>query len=296
MGVDQAVISTDEIGNGEKPYKYDPLLRLRNSFEDQGMEIAVMEGQLPITNATRHGRPGRDEEIENSIEFINNVGKLGIPVISYFWMDPTDWLRTNISLPTRGGALTTAYNHEQMERGPPLDGAPIREEALWENLEYFLERLVPVAEEAGVKLALHPDDPPLPSVRGIDRIIRSVEAYERVLEIYPSEANGITFCQGNFAAMGVDIPETIRRLGDSIHFVHFRDVSGEAADFVEEFHDAGPTDMLAAMEAYRDIGFDGVMRPDHVPTMAGEKNENPGYETLGRLFAIGYMKGLQEHL
>lgn len=106
----------------------------------------------------------------------------------------------------------------------------------------------------------------------------------------------MTFCQGNFAAMNVDIPETIRHFGDRIHFVHFRDVEGDADRFVETWHDDGPTDMRAAMEAYQDIGFNGPMRPDHVPTMAGEDNSNPGYQTNGRLFAIGYMRGLLERV
>ena len=153
-----------------------------------------------------------------------------------------------------------------------------------------------IAEEAGVKLALHPDDPPRESVRGIPRIANSVENYDRILGLYESEHNGVTFCQGNFTAMGVDIPETIRHFGDRIHFVHFRDIEGDADRFAETFHDNGPTDMEAAMQAYVDIGYDGPMRPDHVPTMAGESNEIPGYHTNGRLYAIGYMRGLLESM
>jgi mannonate dehydratase len=181
-----------------------------------------------------------------------------------------------------------------MSGGPPPAAADTTAEELWENLRYFLERVVPVAEEVDVRLALHPDDPPRSEVRGMPRIVDSVENYDRVLDIYDSEYNGVTFCQGNFAAMGVDIPETIRHFGDRINFVHFRDVEGDADGFVETWHDAGPTDMRAAMEAYADIGFDGPARPDHVPTMVGESNENPGYHTKGRLFAIGYMRGLLE--
>jgi mannonate dehydratase len=131
-------------------------------------------------------------------------------------------------------------------------------------------------------------------VRGTPRIVTSVEAYDRVLDVYDSEYNGITFCQGNFAAMGADIPAAIRHFGDRINFVHFRDVDGDADRFVETWHDDGPTDMLAAMRAYEEVGFDGPMRPDHVPTMGGEDNSNPGYHTLGRLFAVGYMTGLLE--
>ena len=124
----------------------------------------------------------------------------------------------------------------------------------------------------------------------------SVEAFERAIETVPSERNGITMCQGNFALMTDDMPGTIRHLGSAgaIKFVHFRDVRGTPAHFVETWHDNGPTDMLECLRAYRDIGFQGVLRPDHVPTMHGEDNAKPGYAVLGRLFAIGYIRGLDE--
>ena len=161
-------------------------------------------------------------------------------------------------------------------------------------LTYFLERVVPVAEDAGVKLAMHPDDPPIPSLRGLARIMYHPDAFDRLIEIVPSPANGICFCKGTFRSMGVEIVPTIRRFADHIHFVHFRDVEGVAPTFRETFHDNGPTDMPAAMRAYRDIGYDGPMRPDHVPQLEGEADGEPGYTMLGRLFAAGYMRGLIE--
>ncbi len=132
--------------------------------------------------------------------------------------------------------------------------------------------------------------------RGLGRIMRSVEAFHRVLGIVESEANGITLCQGNFALMTEDLPATIRELGGAgaINFVHFRDVRGTPEHFVETFHDDGPTDMLECLRAYADIGYDGVLRPDHVPTLHGESNDKPGYAVLGRLFAVGYIRGLSE--
>ncbi len=294
IGVTDAVVHTLEIGDGRRSWDYDSLLRMRNSFRNAGLDVAVIEGGVPITDTTRLGREGRDEEIEEFKQFLRDVGSLGIPVVCYDWMAGLRWARTSVDVRSRGGSLTTGYDDGEMQGGPPDPIAPVSEETLWESLEYFLKRVVPVAEEAEVRLGLHPDDPPLPEVRGVARIARSVEAYDRVLEIYPSEYNGVTFCQGNFAAMGVDVPKTIRHFGDAINFVHFRDVEGTARAFVETWHDDGPTDMLEAMRAYREVGFDGPMRPDHVPTMATEKNENPGYETLGRLFAVGYMTGLWE--
>lgn len=167
---------------------------------------------------------------------------------------------------------------------------------MWERMAYFLQRVVPVAEKAGVFLAVHPDDPPRSPVRGIGRILTSPENFQRVLDMYPSKHNGMTFCQGNFSAMGVDVPETIRHFGrqGAIKFVHFRDVRGNRDKFVETFHDNGQTDMVEAIRAYADVDFDGPSRVDHVPTMAGEANDNPGYEVMGRLYALGYMRGLME--
>ena len=124
--------------------------------------------------------------------------------------------------------------------------------------------------------------------------MNNVEGFERLLELRPSPNNGLCFCQGTFTEMGVDIPATIRRFGTKIHYVHFRDVRGTAEDFTETFHDNGPTDMAAAMRAYRAVGFDGPIRPDHVPQLFGEEQGEPGYTMQGRLFAYGYLRGLMD--
>jgi len=292
MGVTQAVIHPLEIGDGRTEWSFDDLLGLRNWLEDAGLEFAVLEGSVPISDRIRLGHEGRDEDIETFKTFLRNCGRVGVPVVCYDWMAGLRWARTEAHVESRGGSYVTGYTDAKL-RGRD-DGEAVTHEQLWEALEHFLEAVVPVAEEAGVKLGLHPDDPPRESVRGTPRIITSVEAYDRVLDSYDSEYNGITFCQGNFAAMGADIPAAIRRFGDRINFVHFRDVEGDGDRFVETWHDDGPTDMLAAMRAYEEVGFDGPMRPDHVPTMAGEDNSNPRYHTLGRLFAVGYMTGLLE--
>jgi mannonate dehydratase len=183
-----------------------------------------------------------------------------------------------------------------MKRAPLTEYGVVGEEQLWDSLEYFLDAVVPVAEQANVQLAMHPDDPPLSPIRGLGRIMRSVENYQRLLDLHPSPVNGIALCQGNFTLMTDDLPSVIRHFGRQgrIFFVHFRDVRGTPERFVETFHDDGKTDMLACMEAYRDVGFEGVCRPDHVPTMEGDDNDRPAYSNIGRLFAIGYLKGLRE--
>jgi mannonate dehydratase len=294
MGVTDAVIHPLEIGDGRTDWTYDELNGTVNWFEEVGINVSVIEGSVPLTDRIRLGQDGRDEDIERFKRFLRNCGAVGIPVVCYDWMAGIRWARTEAHVESRGGSYVTGYDDEKMSGGPETDYTNVTREQLWDALEYFLNEVVPVAEEAGVKLGLHPADPPLDSVRDVPRLARSVEAYDRILDIVDSKHNGVTFCQGNFAAMGVDIPETIRHFGERINFVHFRDVEGDASHFVETWHDSGPTDMLAAMRAYEGIGYDGPMRPDHVPTMAGEDNSNPGYHTKGRLFAIGYMRGLLE--
>jgi mannonate dehydratase len=289
------VIEQDSSGAG--PCWSRPALeRLKQRYEAAGFALDVIEDNPPM-DKIRLGLPGSEEQFEWFCDQIRAMGELGIPVLCYNWVAVYDWARTAIDIPTRGNALVTGYSHAVMKQFPPApEGETVTDVLLWETLETFLRRVIPVAEKAGVQLALHPDDPPMTPVFGIARIMRSVDAFQRVIDLVPSTCNGITMCQGNFSLMTEDLPGTIRHFGrqGKIFFVHFRDVRGTPEDFVETFHDDGQTDMYACMRAYADIGFDGVLRPDHVPTLYGETNDKPGYETLGRLFAVGYAKGLRE--
>jgi mannonate dehydratase len=288
------VLERDE-GGPERPWDFMPLLRLKKHYEDAGFELAVIESSPPM-NKIRLGLPGRDEELEWVKTFLVNMGALGIPTLCYNFMAVFNWMRTSTALPARGGALVTAYDHSIMENAPLTEYGVVTEERLWENFAYFLKEVLPVAEKANVKLALHPDDPPRSPIRGIGRIMRTVEAFQRVLDMAESEHNGLTLCQGNFTLMTDDLPAVIRDFGKQgrIHFVHFRDVQGTPDNFVETFHEIGKTDMLACMKAYKEIGYEGVLRPDHVPTLDGDQNSNPGYSSIGRLLAIGYIVGLRE--
>lgn len=280
----------------EKLWDVGPLRLVRDRFAQEGLRLSVLEGAGPRLERAKLGLPGRDEEIEQFQVMLRSMGELGIEVVCWNWMAQFGWLRSAVNMPTRGGALVTGYDDKDLQDVPLTEAGEVPEEHLWETLTYFMKAVVPVAEQAGVKMALHPDDPPLPKIRGVARIIRSPENMRRAIELVPSPYNGITYCQGNFAAMNADIPATIREFGGlgQIHFVHFRDIKGDATKFEETFHDDGKTNMLEAMRTYFEIGFDGPMRPDHVPTMAGEPNDRPSYGVMGRLFALGYMKGLME--
>lgn len=278
------------------PWSEPRLRELQRTVADHGMTIAAIEDTPPM-DRIRLGRPGRDEDIDAVLVQIAAMGRLGIPVLCYNWMALSSWARTDVAVPLRGGALSSGYSEAAAAELPPL-AAPgeISADQLWEALGYFLNAVVPAAEQVGVRLSLHPDDPPLAAMRGVPRIINSIQAYRRVLALYPSPNNAITLCQGNFALMTEDLPSVIREFGGqgAVAFVHFRDVRGTAAEFIETFHDEGQNDLEACMRAYAEVGFDGPLRPDHVPTLYGESNERPGYATLGRLYALGYIRALEQ--
>lgn len=287
---------------GAKNYDYQVIKGVKEAWAALGLTLKVVEGPPSLDVKTKLGLTGRDEEIDHFITFLRHISALGIDTVCYNWMPVINWTRTKNDLLSRGGALVTAFDEADIRQAPRItEYGDLTAEKMWQNLDYFLKAVIPEAERYGIKMALHPDDPPIDHIRGIPRIMTSVEAFKRMLDLYPSPHNGITFCQGSFASMGeegrgVDIPAAIEYFGRRgvIHFVHFRDVRGHKSRFEETFHDDGKTDMYQAMSTYYRIGFRGPLRPDHVPCMAGDSNEHPGYSTIGTLFAIGYIRGLME--
>lgn len=303
IGVTGAVSGVMKVGDLNA---WDPkaITATKESWEKLGLKWAVVEGPPSLGEQTKLALSGRDQEISNFITFMKNVKQYGgIDTICYNWMPVISWFRSKMDTVTRGGALVTSFDYEDIKNNPLTKYGEVSKESLWKNLEYFLKAVIPEAEKIGINLSLHPDDPQVDKISGISRIMTSPEAFDRMLNIVPSKYSNITMCQGNFSLMGADIPALVRRWGKAgkISFVHFRnvrDLSGKvpSTKFTEVFHDDGQIDMSAAMQAYYDIGFKGAIRPDHVPTMFGEENTKPGYMNLGPLFAIGYMRGLLESI
>lgn len=295
MGIRYAVGRMPDGRMEETAGSFELLKAMKERYVDGGFELKVIE-PAPANQKIKQNLPGRDEEIDRMCRLIRNMGRLGIEVLCYNFATHFNWSRTNSCIPERGGALVTGYRHADINQEELTEAGVITVEQLWSNLEYLQKAIVPEAEQAGVMLALHPDDPPVESIRHVARILTSADAMERACELVPSPNMGIALCQGTFKAMGGDVYRDIERFGkqNRIHLVHFRDVMGNRYDFRETFQDNGPTDMAECVRLYETYCPNAFVRVDHVPTLAGEDNSSPGYASLGRLFAVGYLKGLIE--
>ena len=260
-------------------------------FIDYGITPIIIE---PMPNAVHdHIKSGdcqRDESIEKVLKMFPIMQEFGITTICFNWMAHIGWLRTKHDILERGGATVTGFSLADFQA---KQGVSITEQQLWENYEYFLRAVIPTAEKYGIKLALHPDDPPLERLGGVSRIMVSVENIKKAIYgIYPSESLGVTMCQATYYMMGADLEKTITELAEKIWFVHFRNATGVKTDFRETFHDNGDLDMAKLLRLYTRLGINAPIRVDHVPTLKGENTEVAGYAAQGRLFAIGYLKGL----
>ena len=314
MGIADVIVKVNPTLTGlPDPWRLETLKGIVDRLASAGLKVVGLEGDpfdmSPIkeygtTGETpvgpvlerRNGRDARcpssrEEALDHYCELLESMGRLGIKLLCYNFMVGTGWARTGVR-EGRGGARATYFSLAETPSAP----LKLAAEQVWANYEHFIKTVMPTAEKLDIRMGLHPDDPCLPSLGGYARIFGSVEAYDRAYALCPSPSNAVTFCQANFKLMGADLEATARHFGDRIAFIHVRDVEGNKTDFTELFHDQGTTDQFALMRTYREIGLHVPVRGDHVPEMAGDRrlDENciPGYFTLGRLFANGYLKAL----
>ena len=295
IGITHAIVDVSkELGRIPRDRYATTLRKIKGDFAAAKMVFAGVESHPVPAEKIKLGLPGRDEEIENYIAAIKALARVGVPMVCYNWMAGLGWYRTRADVSSRGGALISEFNNKTAHKQGLTKWGEVSAEKIWNNLEYFLKSVIPIAEQEGVKMALHPDDPPLSPLRGIARILTSAASYRRIFDMVPSPANGVTFCQANFKLMGENIATLAREWSaqKKIFFVHFRDVAGTKSHFRETFHDCGPTDLAQMLRIYHDCGFEGPIRPDHAPTLDGESNRQPGYAMGGKILAIGYMKGV----
>lgn len=260
-------------------------------FRDNGISPLIVE---PLPNCLhdhiKAGDEKRDESIERFIRMLPIMEEQGINTVCFNFMAHVGWTRTSAVIPERGGALVTGFD---LKDYVPSD-ARISEEELWKNYEYFIRAVIPEAEKHGVRMALHPDDPPLAKLGNVSRIMISAENIKKAISVVDSDMLGVTYCQATYRMMGEDIEKTAEEFGKKIFFVHFRSCRGSKESFMETFHDNGDIDMARMIRLYTRICPDAAIRVDHVPQMATETDGVAGYTALGRLFAIGYLKGLLE--
>lgn len=288
---------------GEDCWEESDLRWLRLRCESHGLRLEAIENTPnSFYDEAMLGLPGRDEQIERYQTIIRNMGRAGIPMLGYHWMPLHVW-RTSFATPGRGNALVSSFDMDLtretapahgLARHPLMEGRTIGAKEMWDNYAYFMKAVVPVAEQAGVRLALHPDDPPVPSLGGVARLFYDFAGFKRAMEIVPSANSGLDFCMGCWSEMGPQagpgVVEAIRYFGGQgkIFYVHFRDVQGTVPCFQECFLGEGNVDVVAAMRALKEVGFDGFILDDHVPHMIDDTE----WGHRGRAYATGYIMAL----
>jgi len=274
------------------------LIRTRNRLEDAGLRMAGIQSLSGyMYEDVMFGREDAEGQTEAIKRLLRNMGRAKVPVLGYQWNPrsvPGMFMTTSQSARVRGGARAREFDLSEVDdpaTSSDPDAPDYDEAAFWERYESFLREVIPVAEAADVRMALHPADPPtIDRLEGVPRLFRDPAAFERAMDVVDSEYNGIKLCLGCFSEMGEDVPATIERFGDRTVFVHFRDVIGTMPAFRETFVDdpEGNFDSLAAVRALDDAGFDGVVVPDHVPRV--ESDTDWGHRARGH--AAAYLKGL----
>jgi len=303
MGVTHVdVTPLDQLGLEKGHWEAEALMRVRETVEAHGLVLAAMH--LPLTSAgLEHqiwphiltGGPERDREIEQVNCCIEAAARAGVTTLLYN-LAVLPVVRSPRRSPGRGGATYSRFRYEEIKDDPPLPYAPITAEMAWERIAYFVEHVVPVAEEFGVRLGCHQHDPGMPEgigYRGVERVLGSIEGLKRFVALSDSPFHGLNFCQGTIAEMCThpdQVYEAIRYFGERkrIFWVHFRNVRGGFLAFDEVFPDEGDVDMVRAIRTYREVGYEGVLIPDHVPHSA---LDTP-YGHRAHAFAYGYIRGL----
>lgn len=272
--------------------------KVYKDFTDFGIRPIVIE---PMPNALHdHIKAGddlRDECIDKAIKMMEYMNEFDIRTVCFNWMAHIGWLRTSDSVEERGNALVTGFDVQSFEQKwkAGVYGSPhITAAKLWDNYEYFIKAVIPYAEKYDIKLALHPDDPPLDRLGDVERIMTGYENIAKAVNIVDSSNLGVTMCQACYLMMGENLYDVIPKLAEKIFFVNFRNVTGNKYGFHETFHDNGDIDMADIIRLYKKLNINVPVRVDHVPLMAGEKQDTAGYTALGRLYAIGYLRGILE--
>jgi mannonate dehydratase len=289
-GCDDVLLNTPTLP-GEERWELADLTALRERAEAGGLRLVCLEN-VPVRfyDQIMLAGPERERQLANMQQTVRNMGRAGIPILGYHWMPNSVW-RTDWQVPVRGGAISNAF---QTAAAPQAltHGREYTEAELWANYDWYLDRMLPVCEEAGVRMALHPDDPPVSGLGGIPRLFRNFENFARAMERHPSPMHGLDFCHGCWSEMrgGAGVVEAIRYFGERgrLFYVHFRDVVGAADDFTEVFLGDGNCDPAVVMRALRDSGFRGFIIDDHVPRMVNDTD----WCHRGRAWSTGYLQGL----
>ena len=304
LGIDRVQFNLPYDLPAEKLWKYDDLARFKEKCDGYGVVVEAMENlPIPFYDKAMLGLPGRDEQIENVCESIRNLGRVGIPVLGYHFSPSFVWRTQNRAPLGRYGAKVQAFDLEEQKKGVDdmadfgqRRDVPVQDvEFLWENFEYFMKRVLPTAEEYGVTMALHPDDPPIASLSGITRLFTSVESFKRADRMLRSPNWGLLFCIGTFSQMAggaKNVFEAIDAFGPrkKLIYAHMRDVQGTVPKFHECFLGEGNFDPFEVVYALRNSGFDGFIVSDHVPLIEGDTEW--GHRV--RYADTAYLKGLME--
>jgi len=279
------------------PESLKALEAIRDRYARYGLAWKIAESG-PAIDRIVLGKAGAEAQIERYKRLIGWLGQLEVEVIVYNFMpqigEDAMVVRTSFDAETRGGAKTSRFRLADVTAETVKHcETPISRDHMWDNLERFLHAVLPAAEAAGVRLAMHPDDPPLSPLCGFERIMDREASFDRLLAISLSPANALTFCVGCFAELGADALKLIERYRHRIANVHVRNIAGTPQDFIETFPDEGDVNLPAVIRKLHEIGFTGYLRSDHAPRLAVEREATPeGYGVSGHLYAIGYLRGL----